>query len=187
MYHRRALSYWFHIICNSLYLPSRLFSSPPCFMWLCPFLIRVTDRRSAEKDGKNERESGDFVTGVFVCLWILAVGWVWVWTSPDIFPVDWNPYPPPILSTLYLMWVKGRVIPSKNMDWILRQTITNDVQVNVQRPKKVKNPTDFIQLMLVVQLHAFQSALIHTLVPSGLCLSNTDGLGQCNYRGQWVW
>lgn len=54
-------------------------------MWLCPFLIIVTDRRSAEKDGENEKESGDFVIGVFVCMWMIAVGWVWVWTSPDIF------------------------------------------------------------------------------------------------------
>lgn len=27
----------------------------------------MTDRRSADKDRENERESGDFVTGVFVC------------------------------------------------------------------------------------------------------------------------
>lgn len=100
VYHRRALSYWFHIICNSLYLPSRPFSSPLCFMWLCPFLIIVTDRRSAEKDGENERESRDFVTAVFVC--VNARSWVGV--GVDIFPIGRDLYPrPPILSTLYLM------------------------------------------------------------------------------------
>lgn len=109
VYHRRALSYWFHIMCNSLYLPSRPFSSPACFMWLRPFLIVVTDRRSAEKDRENERESGDFVTGELVN----AVGWVRVWTSPDIFPIDSNPHPPPILSILSLMRAEGCVIPVK--------------------------------------------------------------------------
>lgn len=67
MYHRRALSYWFHIICNPRYLPSRPLLSPLCFMQLCPFLIIVTDRRCAQKDWENERESRDFVTAVFVC------------------------------------------------------------------------------------------------------------------------
>ena len=109
VYHRRALSYWFHIMCNSLYLPSRPFSSPACFMWLRPFLIVVTDRRSAEKDSENERRSGDFVTGELVN----AVGWVRVWTSPDIFPIDSNPLPPPILSILSLMRAEGCVIPDK--------------------------------------------------------------------------
>lgn len=47
------------------------FTSPPCFMGLCPFLIRVTDRRSAEKDGENERASGDFVTA---CTLTVGVG-----------------------------------------------------------------------------------------------------------------
>lgn len=107
---RRALSYWFHIICNSLHLPSRPFSSPRRFMRLHPFLIRVTDRRSAKKDAENERERGDFVTGVFVFIWMITVGWVW--TSSDIFPTDWKPLPAPTFFLLHLPRPGRCVIPS---------------------------------------------------------------------------
>lgn len=81
-YHRRGLSYWFHIICNSFYLPSRPFSSSRCFVSLCPFLIIVTDRRSAE----NEGESPDFVLPYLcacVCVCLNARRWV----GADICPI----------------------------------------------------------------------------------------------------
>lgn len=132
VYHRRALSYWFHIICNSLYLLSRPFSSPLCFMWLCPFLIIVTDRRSAEKDGENESESRDFVTAVFVC--VNARSWVGV--GVDIFPIGRDLYPPP--HPFYsLSYVKRCIIQSKNgrHDWDRVQTITTDIEVSVQDGK----------------------------------------------------
>lgn len=159
-YHRRDLSYWFHIIRNSLYLPSRPFSSTPRFMWLCPFLIRVTDRRSGKKDGENERESGDFVTGVFVCMWML--GWVWVWTSLGYLPYRFKPShtPPPVLSLLHLIWAKWCVILSENgrQDWDLWQTITTVKQW----PKRVKKPcTFFFQWSNCIACHRV-SADTHT-------------------------
>lgn len=99
MYHRRALSYWFHIICNPRYLPSRPLLSPLCFMQLCPFLIIVTDRRSAQKDWANERESRDFVTTAFVCERLQ-----WGGCGCGYLPYRSRPFPTPlILSSLYHM------------------------------------------------------------------------------------
>lgn len=173
VFDRRVLFYWFHIIRNSLYHPSRLFTSPPCFMWLCPFLIRVTDRRSAEKDRENERETRDFVTGVFVHIWMLTFGWVWT----VIFPIDWKPMPaPPTLSLFHPTCPKWFVIPSVPNTHLLDKL--------VQKLRKVKYPTDVCG---ATAYHVIRSALIHTLVSAGLCLFNTDGSSQCNYCGQWVW
>lgn len=131
VYHRRALSYWFRIVCNSLYLPSRPFSSPLCFMWLSPFLIIVTDRRSGEKDGENERESRDFVTAVFVvCERSQLGGCGW-----RCLPYRSRPLPTPLS---FLLFILGCIIQCKNgrhgRDQV--QTITTDVQVCAQEGQK---------------------------------------------------
>lgn len=45
----------FHMIPLSPIPPFFQNPPPPHYMWPCPFLIRMTDRRSEEKDKKNER------------------------------------------------------------------------------------------------------------------------------------
>lgn len=102
MYHRGALSYWFHIICNPRYLPSSPLLSPLRFMRLCPFLIIVTDRRSAQKDWANERESGDFVTTVFVCERLQ-----WGGCGCGYLPYRSRPSPTPLYPLWSLSHVKG--------------------------------------------------------------------------------
>lgn len=104
VYHRRTLSYWFHIICNSHYLPSRPFLSLLRFMQLCPFLIIVTDRRSAEKDGENERESRHFVTAVAVCECLHAGGCGCRYLSYRSRPL---PTPIPLILFYSLSYVEG--------------------------------------------------------------------------------
>lgn len=136
VYHRRALSFWFHIICNSLYLPSRPFSSPLRFMRLCASLIIVTDRRSAEKDRENERESRDFVTAVFVC--VNARSWVGVGT--DIFPIGRDLYQPPIFSRLYLPL--SDISSSARMD--IKISPKQSQLIHKLMYKRVENPADFI-------------------------------------------
>lgn len=124
-YHRRGLSYWFHIICNSFCLLSRSFSSPLCFVWLCPFLIIVTDRRSAEKDAENEEESGDFVLPYMCVCECLQMGGC----GCRYLSYRSGPLPMP-LPSLLLFIVRDVLSPKYSQHQLVwYRTITTTIQV----------------------------------------------------------
>lgn len=130
----------------------------------------MTDRRSAEKDGENERESRDFVTAVFVC--VNARSWVGV--GVDIFPIGRDLYPrPPILSTLYLML---RDVSSKaRMGGMteIRSKQPQLIQELVYKKVKKKNLQTFFQWMSVVEPQLI-STQTHTHTFLLVCASTTQ-------------
>lgn len=128
VYHRRALSYWFRIIRNSLYLPSRpFFSSSHSIMWLCPFLIGMTDRRSAERKTEGMKGRTEILSLEYLCI-CECISWVGV-NIPRFTPLYTHPAAPPIRPK-WCIPSQFPKFPSKDRwpTWDLCQTVTTDAE-----------------------------------------------------------